>query len=493
MRYMVFALSVAVATSWLLNATVQADEGSSRIRKRVSSHVAGDGEVRLEAKVIVVEDAGSGHTMKFVSAGTPGESSVVRKIVINTDGQAGTAGEHRGFLVKSGDRTPVDLNGVANVEFVADSGSENRGWLGVQLGQTMTSEDSDGIEGISILNVAEGSPADLAGFEQNDLVIEVNDRAIGSDLGVLVSEIGDSGPGKRMKFTVMRGGERRTLVATLANRSEIGDTVWAYESVDNAFLRESVNSTFSFILKDDEGNWVVNESGNLDHLPQIAGIVGKYLPQHLGKQVEVRIDNGEVNVSTTVTDDGETVTVTREGEGPIVVTRVDENGTETVTEYADGEALSEGDAVASEIFADASDQMVTIKLDSDHDFPFVVSGWNKFGFTPGEGPQGAWFGASDDSMRQHIEEVMASLKNMNITVDMDLSGAGDGHKVFAQRLHTHRASRSIQVNADGSIDVTIRKGSDELIHHYTDAADLEDRDAETYERYLDLIDADVDE
>ena len=57
---------------------------------------------------------------------------------------------------------------------------------------------------------------------------------------------------------------------------------------------------------------------------------------------------------------------------------------------------------------------------------------------------------------------------------------------FAQK-----ASQSFKVMPDGQIELTTRKGDAEVVNIYSDEADLQQRNPQAYERYRDVLDAEV--
>ena len=63
------------------------------------------------------------------------------------------------------------------------------------------------------------SPAEAAGFEQGDVVLELNGVEV-EDNRDLTRRIGALGPDERARFVVLRGGEEETLTATLDLRDD---------------------------------------------------------------------------------------------------------------------------------------------------------------------------------------------------------------------------------------------------------------------------------
>jgi serine protease Do len=104
-----------------------------------------------------------------------------------------------------------------------ESGTVERGWLGVQL-QSLDAElaESLGLDdarGALVAEVVGGSPAAEAGLEPGDVVTRFGDRDIGSvrDLTFAVAE---RRPGERVQAAVVRGGAEQRLDVELGDRSD---------------------------------------------------------------------------------------------------------------------------------------------------------------------------------------------------------------------------------------------------------------------------------
>ena len=86
------------------------------------------------------------------------------------------------------------------------------GFLGVAI-----EDRDDGGAGAVIAEVTPDGPADQAGVEVGDVVIEAGGRPVGGQ-GGLIAAIRDGRPGEPLTFTVLRDGERLELTATLVVR-----------------------------------------------------------------------------------------------------------------------------------------------------------------------------------------------------------------------------------------------------------------------------------
>ena len=82
-------------------------------------------------------------------------------------------------------------------------------------------------EGIIIDNIAVGSPADLAGLDQNDIIIKLDNQPVISQIE-FVNEIKRSQPGRVIQLTVIQHGRTNTAAITLT--APASDTIeWKYQ------------------------------------------------------------------------------------------------------------------------------------------------------------------------------------------------------------------------------------------------------------------------
>ncbi|WP_376696441.1 DegQ family serine endoprotease [Wenzhouxiangella sp. EGI_FJ10305] len=113
-----------------------------------------------------------------------------------------------------------------SIEQLLETGSVARGFLGVQL-QAVSREQADalGLErpmGALINSIEPGSPAEEAGIEVGDVILEFEGTPIDqhSELPPLV---GMERPGTESEMTIWRWGERRTVEVTLGEREAEAD------------------------------------------------------------------------------------------------------------------------------------------------------------------------------------------------------------------------------------------------------------------------------
>ena len=117
---------------------------------------------------------------------------------------------------------PIDV--VSNVyQQLRTKGRVSRGWLGVLI-QDVTRElaESFGMDhphGALIAKVLPGSPADTAGFEVGDVIVDFNgnDITFSSDLPPMV---GNTKTGESVPVKIIRKGKKQTLKVTIAELPE---------------------------------------------------------------------------------------------------------------------------------------------------------------------------------------------------------------------------------------------------------------------------------
>ncbi len=105
---------------------------------------------------------------------------------------------------------------------IVEYGEVRRGLLGVTI-DTIDEESATvlGAEvdrGALVTNVEPGSAAEQAGLQVDDIIVRVDERNI-NDSRALATAIGLKGSGEEVEIEFIRGGDRRTVTATLGERS----------------------------------------------------------------------------------------------------------------------------------------------------------------------------------------------------------------------------------------------------------------------------------
>lgn len=330
----------------------------------------------------------------------------------------------------------VRVNAEARVD-------ENHGWLGIALG------NSDDAGGVVVLNVVKDSPAEAAGLAEGDIILSINGTSI-DDYKTAVDSIRAVGPGALAAVTVDRAGQMLNLSATLSARP---NTMAWVKDPEGLQLRDI-----------HKGNvFVLTPNGQ----QQLGG--GLF---NVNKSVTV--NNGEKTIEIKVDRDDDSFSVTRVGDGPITV---DRDG--VVTEYADAEALEAADPDAAEVFNQGEDHMVFLPNHGGMRFHFGDADMD-FGTTLPQDLQ--------EQLHEHLQQAYSGA-TFDFQID-DLHDAMSNAK--AMSFSFGKAHRCFKTTPDGQIEVTVRRGGDELVTVYANEADLQTRAPDLYDKYVDLLDADAD-
>lgn len=97
------------------------------------------------------------------------------------------------------------------VDQLRDHGSISRGFLGISI-QGLTPElakwfGTDEQHGVLVADVAKDSPAEKAGLQRDDVILELNGKPV-EELGAFRSHIATTPAGKDVELTLLRDGER---------------------------------------------------------------------------------------------------------------------------------------------------------------------------------------------------------------------------------------------------------------------------------------------
>ncbi len=109
------------------------------------------------------------------------------------------------------------------VDQLKEHGTVKRGWLGVRI-QTVTEELAEGLRldspsGALVASVTDGGPAEQAGIEQGDVILEFDGRDV-EDMRKLPRMVAETSIGREVPVVVWRKGERVTIDVQLGELDE---------------------------------------------------------------------------------------------------------------------------------------------------------------------------------------------------------------------------------------------------------------------------------
>ena len=474
--------------------------------------VTGDGTTRV---MVMTHGAGGTGTPVIVQAtGDPAQG-----FTFTSNGAAATADDHMVLatvnMVEPADGTAPQRH-VLHLRQVAgnDPDAANRGWLGVSLGkvpESVAAQLNVADDGVMILNVVADSPADRSGLKAHDIIVSVAGENVEGDVARATEIIRERKPGDVVPVVVLREGQPQTLNITLGARSEMGAAAWKFRLAPGE-VEEHIRTHGRMLQKDANGNWVMKDLGELADLSQLPAQIQAFIPQSGNRTVQVTVNNGEKNVSVSVERDGTTIEVEQAGDGPINVTRTDASGAETTATYATRDELAAKDAEAAEIFGD-TDQTVIMQLDGDG----ALGGNLNFNFDADIDVEELhenmmqWhqefqdnLGAAGESYREAMEEIRAAIERIKEEHGIDgnafgfLMGPGfaapatPGTPAVPPIPHVRmfgQVRQSFEVRPDGTIESTVRRGDTEVTELFTNEADLQQRDPQLYQKFIETRNA----
>jgi len=153
-------------------------------------------------------------SINFGNSGGPLVNIRGEAIGINT--AINTNGQGIGFAI------PINLAKHVAEQLVAH-GTVKRAMMGVTLAN-LTPEIAEGFglgsqQGVVIQSVFEGSPAQRAGLQRNDVIVELNGQAV-TDRDKFRLKIADTPAGTKVRLGVLRDGRKISAEVTLTDRDE---------------------------------------------------------------------------------------------------------------------------------------------------------------------------------------------------------------------------------------------------------------------------------
>jgi putative serine protease PepD len=155
-----------------------------------------------------INPGNSGGPLVDASGSVIGINSAIASTGSAFGGQSGNIGV--GFAI------PIDLAKVVAQQLI-QTGHVSHPLMGVSLADAT---DSSGNDLARVQAVSSGGPADQAGVEVGDVIVQVGDqRTAGAD--AVIAAVRSHQPGDRVPVTVLRDGSRKTLTVKLVDASSL--------------------------------------------------------------------------------------------------------------------------------------------------------------------------------------------------------------------------------------------------------------------------------
>ena len=468
--------------------------GASVASARVAAPVVDEPAKKQIAVVRVVANEEPAEGQVAVVRVTTGEDQDDQRVVVGVASEKGAGGDPSIIVMK---KMAGSEDGTGPVAQNIDAGGP---WLGVQFGpvtKPLAAHLKLGENtGQMILNVAEGSPADLAGLQQYDVLVGVDGKSVSSDLGAFLDLVRSFSPNEVHTFDVIRESTSQRINLTVGARPENWASLkYKYESEQPEVIGGQVFRRGGILEKDPAGVWQFKE---LDELKDMQG-VWQHLPKFDPQDVRFHWRGsgaGGPNKMQIFIDKGHEVRIETDADGKITVTKtVREDGQESTTTqtYENEAAFEAADPEAFKSFK--SDLGVgpgnflferSLKLPDGVFFHGGPKGFNfdidielerELAEAMRDSAQGAQQRAEE--ARQRAMELRERLEE-TIRDKISVAPGEDGRRRLMIR---HKVGTSFEVEADGSIRVVTRSGDSEIVERFQSVEQMKNDRPELYEKY----------
>ena len=452
--------------------------------------------------VVVVRTGGSGEegtATITLEGGEDGQAVMVFSTAVagETEGEAGKPVQ---LLVSGDPDMKLSASRIVVATGAAD-GDPSGGWLGVSLDEpnpALAAQLGLEDEGVVVVNVVKDSPADGAGLQRYDIITSIDGDGFGKSVEELAKRISEAGAGNTTRLTVLRAGKEMSIDVTLGSRPEPRKLVWEFDHPDMPSILDSFSTTGQFIKVGPDGEIMIEDLGDLKEIAELPDALRVLIPDvdDMSTQIWVNANDteGSTHITTRVVRDDESVLeIEREGDGPIIVRRttVDDNGDEQTIEqtYDTPEDLQAADEEAYDIYTDVQGpHAVHLGVTKD---TFLQGGdlKNVFRFKMNDGTQTKEWQAE---VRKSVEEARKAfdeaMKLSDPAQSVFKTYAWPGANSFGW-YSNQDVTHNFSVDDNGRIEIRLRKGDSEVVLSYENAADLEARNPELYDKFADVIDS----
>lgn len=377
------------------------------------------------------------------------------------------------YIVRMRTNVPVDSQQKA-VRDIQEGGP----WLGIQFGPVPKPLSAQlGLEegtGQMVLNLTEGSPADIAGFQQYDVITAIDSNDASANIGDFLNVVRNFSPNQSHTFTVIRGGKSIQSNVVVGTRpADLGETKYKYEMSPEEVSGNRLFQRGGILQKDDQGNWAFKGLDQLQNMPD----VWQYFSTP-GESRMMQIPGGNSTQLHVFNDNDKTVQIQKDADGKIHVTKTETvNGQKSTTEseYNDDAAFEASDPDSYKIYKNQVNQPFHFNFSLPRgtyapmpdmkDYQDLFKQWEGPVTTPKDMQK--WMKQHDKALKRYF---------------------GDNARTPGGAFYMRPGGTSFETNADGSIRVLTRRGGDELVETYTNAQALKNARPDLYKKYQKLVD-----
>ena len=352
------------------------------------------------------------------------------------------------------------------------------GWLGIRVSPVpaaVASQLALKDEGVMVLNLLKGSPAEKAGLDRYDVIVRVGDGEKVAGVEAFLASIQSRKPGGKVALTVLRQGREKSVTVALGESSD-RKAEYVYEDDADELWQDRLR-LHKGMLRKGPGGWIFQGSGGAKiDLPKD---LLKNLPRSPWPDIELRVGasgGGKTSLKLSRTVDGRTLEIDSEGDGKIVVRRRQAGDDKTVTRtYNSAEELRKADAEAYELY-----QGVRVGRRG--------AGWPRGAFplkdlvVPGK-EAGEAAKRLEKELRVQFERFNEGARRL---AEQARGGARAARSGIARALDDE-PQRKFEVDEKGRITVEVREGGSQAKLTFQDEQDLAKRAPKLHRAYEKLL------
>lgn len=360
------------------------------------------------------------------------------------------------------------------------------GWLGIQLAPIPAAVAAQlklgDNAGVMVRNVFKDSPADQAGLQRYDVIVEVDGKPVERDIEMFSRHVQSKKAGDELKLAVYRGGARSELGVRLSEMpARLDERELKYEDDPDVAHRRLFGLRGKILRPGPEG-WILDDLGELPEMPDFEGFFEREPGDH-------RAGGEELEEGRRVDANGQVLHARRNEDGTIEVRRyatgTDPSQVEPKT-FQNMDELRKADPEAAELLGPA-----TRPSDSGE-----------------RGPGRREFRRYQDSMRQYqdaLRDYMNRYRDRPMPqpptppaaprwrewqeriVPRPRAPMAPGFQAPGAPQRESLPEARFELHPDGSITVTVDDGPTKLNLTFPDEKTFEQKAPKLYERYRDTI------
>lgn len=380
-------------------------------------------------------------------------------------------------------------------------------WIGVRATPIPPSLAAHiGGVGVMIGNIVKGSPADLAGLQQYDVIVGLQDRQI-DDLQELINGVAEVGAGNSATLTIIRGAQRQKLEIRPAKRPAEVQHEYKYEEPTPEVNTMSMRGQRMRLGPD--GRWVIEDLGPLTGLPDALkelkafdlknwsqfgplfwrGLDPQWNDLSLWGGMRFGHDdpNARVEINVQVSEDGQTIAIHRAPDGKVTVTRSDEKGNQSTETYDSLDQFREKDAKGFEAYQRFSGYGSSgVFFQTRPDLSRIPALQRDFQAQIEEAMRQAREQA--EQLRLEAERLRQQRDQLHRPGGADRGGSRSGAASSAARPRGDELQvLSVTVDDNGGVKVTVRERGRRATYEFESKDQLQQEKPELYEKLKDFL------